>query len=121
MEHTNIVYSNKEGYGLPWVWYHKVVYNGQAYRIADLNLLSGDLLFYDTMYDFENGKLSNYTKIHLKVINRRVEYQRGWVHEFPFGELEASKIQRAWKRAISDPAYQMCRDRLMREAGEFVF
>ena len=31
------------------------------------------------------------------------------------------KIVTAFKRAISDPSYQMCRDRLMREAAECIF
>ncbi len=29
--------------------------------------------------------------------------------------IVARRIQAAWKRAISDPNYKMCRDRLMRE------
>lgn len=31
----------------------------------------------------------------------------------------ASRIQRYYKRAISDPSYKMCRERLLREFGDF--
>lgn len=30
------------------------------------------------------------------------------------------RIQRVWRRAVSDPSYKICRDRLMREYGELV-
>jgi hypothetical protein len=30
----------------------------------------------------------------------------------------AKKIQRAWRRAVSDPEYKICRDRLMKEYSE---
>jgi hypothetical protein len=32
--------------------------------------------------------------------------------------FEAVKIQRAFKRAVSNPAYKMCRERLLREFSE---
>ena len=32
----------------------------------------------------------------------------------------ASVIKRAWKRAISDPEYKMCRDRISNEAKELI-
>lgn len=32
--------------------------------------------------------------------------------------LMASRIQRAFKRAMSNPSYKMCRERLLREFGE---
>lgn len=34
---------------------------------------------------------------------------------YRFRHAQAKKIQRAWRRSISDPSYKLCRDRLMRE------
>ena len=39
-------------------------------------------------------------------------YRRIWQY------IPATKLQRAWKRCISDPNYQMCKNRLLREAKE---
>lgn len=33
-------------------------------------------------------------------------------------EPVVTRIQRAWRRCVSDPAYKVCRDRLMREYNE---
>lgn len=57
---------------------------------------------------------SNYTWIFVYHMIKRIEAK---LKRFD-GYIPATKLQRAWKRCISDPSYQICRKRLVREATE---
>lgn len=57
---------------------------------------------------------SSYTWIFVYHMVKRIEAK---LKRFE-GYIPATKLQRAWKRCISDPNYLMCRRRLMREILE---
>lgn len=57
---------------------------------------------------------SNYTWIFVYYMVKRIEAK---LKRFE-GYIPATKLQRAWKRCISDPNYLMCRKRLQREAND---
>ena len=117
-------YERVEGYGMEYVWFHKPIYKGCAYEIATLYIFSGDVIFYDTWDDYFNNVHKCTAKIYPKITRDpytgiwRINYAPGYSRECQKGEFEAYRIQRMFRKTISDPKYKMCRDRLKREFQE---
>lgn len=60
---------------------------------------------------------SSYTWIFVYYMIKRIEQRLMRIIK----SICARSIQKAWRRCISDPNYEMCRRRLMREASELIF
>ena len=123
-------YERCEGYDWPYVWFHKPVYKGHAYDMAVLWVFSGEVKFYDTWDDYMNGVVHSVDRVYPVVTREkkwddgvkgyvnyswRITYAHGYTRVLSKGEWEAYRIQRAWRRCISDPGYMVCRRRLERE------
>lgn len=117
----------KKAMHLPWVWF-----------IADVILNTDDFLPEDVSIIRDMEILCNWIKltiyVHIDIINANPDLP--WIQEYlqynrttwktpiePFEKcvrewVAASTIKRAWKRAISNPGFKMCRDRINREFKE---
>lgn len=112
---------------LPWMWF-----------IGDVNIKTEEFLPQDAEILRMCEILCNWIKlttiVHIDIINAnqdlpwnreylrwnrttwktKVEPVEKCIHHW----VSANRIKRAWRRAISDPAYEMCRRRLQREFKE---
>lgn len=68
--------------------------------------------------DEPNGVVTAYTDVDMDSVARTV-YIAEWRNPVVFRRIwqyiPATKLQRAWRRCISDPGYKVCRRRLERE------
>jgi dUTP pyrophosphatase len=112
---------------LPWLWF-----------IGDVDIKTVDFLPEDVDFIRAFEILCNWIKltvvVHIDIINANTDLP--WNRDYlqwnrttwntktePFEKcildwVSANKIKRAWRRAISDPNYEMCRSRLCREFKE---
>lgn len=112
--------------------YHLIAYNVRSanIRITDTSVsyvapVSGRVIMDDTWfrkneryfrgYETKLVPGNSYTWIFVYHMVKRIEkklerFDRYWA---------ASRIQRTFRKVMSDPSYKMCRERLTREFGEF--
>ena len=108
-------YEKCEGYDMAYVWFHNCIYKGFAYKIGVLWIFSGEVRFYRTYDDYDIGIDEARARIFPVITGMSLNYTHGYSRTLRPGEWEAYRIQKAWRRIISDPSYKMCRTRLMRE------
>ncbi len=126
-------YERCEGYDWDYVWFHKPVYKGREYAVAVLRVFSGEVEFYDTWEGYMEGVCTAVDKVYLGIRREKkwddatrnyvnytwsINFARGYTKVLTQGEWEAYRIQRAWRRCVSNPEYRVCRGRLEREYGE---
>ena len=121
--------------GFDWCKKHLIMFNIKKNnirvtedKVAYVAPISGRVILDDTWFR-KNERLfrgwetkiipssSSYTWIFVYYMMKRIEKRLTRVYE----SIHARKIQRAWRRCISDPNYQVCKRRLVREFSEPIF
>ena len=117
--------------GFDFCKFHTITYNIRNVnirvtddRISYVAPVSGRVIMDDTWFrkneryfrGYESKLMpgNSYTWIFVYHMVKRIEAR---LKRFE-GYIPATKIQRAWKRCISNPSYKACRDRLTREFGD---